>query len=347
VPQAGLICEIEELGGGEMGALFSFFVVAILVLFVFVGVKVANLHFIFGVIIPYVAIVTFLVGIIYRVIKWGRSPVPFRIPTTCGQQKTLPWIKQNKIENPSTALGTTLRMVFEVLTFHSLFRSTKTELREGPKFLYWSTKWLWLASLAFHWSFFIILVRHLRLFTVPVPSIVHQIENLDGFMQVGVPRLYVSGVILLVGVTYLFLRRVFIPQMRYMSLAADYLPLFLIFGIGLSGVLMRYFVKVDVVKVKEMLMGLVSLNPTVPEGIGVIFYMHLFLISTLFIYFPFSKLVHMGGVFLSPTRNLANNNRMKMHTNPWNYPVKFHTYEEYEDEFRDKMKTAEIPVEKE
>jgi hypothetical protein len=54
----------------------------------------------------------------------------------------------------------------------------------------------------------------------------------------------------------------------------------------------------------------------------------------------------MGGVFLSPTRNLANNNRMKRHINPWNYPVKVHTYEEWEDEFRDKLEAAGMPVEK-
>jgi hypothetical protein len=55
----------------------------------------------------------------------------------------------------------------------------------------------------------------------------------------------------------------------------------------------------------------------------------------------------MGGVFLSPTRNLAANSREHAHINPWNYPVKVHTYEEYEEEFRDKLKMAEIPVEKE
>ena len=51
-------------------------------------------------------------------------------------------------------------------------------------------------------------------------------------------------------------------------------------------------------------------------------------------YFPFSKLMHMAGVFLSPTRNLANNNRMVRHVNPWDYPVKVHPYEEYEDELQ-------------
>ena len=70
------------------------------------------------------------------------------------------------------------------------------------------------------------------------------------------------------------------------------------------------------------------------------------LVSVLLAYFPFSKLMHMGGIFLSPTRNLANNNRAKRHVNPWNPAVKVHTYEEYEDEFRDKMMAAGLPVEK-
>ena len=67
---------------------------------------------------------------------------------------------------------------------------------------------------------------------------------------------------------------------------------------------------------------------------------------TLLAYFPFSKLMHMAGVFLSPTRNLSNDSRIVRHVNPWNYPVKVHTYEEYEDEFRDKMIEAGLPVEK-
>ena len=95
-------------------------------------------------------------------------------------------------------------------------------------------------------------------------------------------------------------------------------------------------------------MSLFCLKPSAPaENIGVIFYIHLFLLSTLFAYFPMSKLVHLGGVFMSPTRNLANNSRMKRHVNPWNYPVHVHTYEEYENDFRKKMKEAGIPVEKE
>jgi nitrate reductase gamma subunit len=117
--------------------------------------------------------------------------------------------------------------------------------------------------------------------------------------------------------------------------------------VALSGVLMRHFYKVDIFKVKELATGLFSFHPVVSEGIGLSFYIHLFLVSILVAYFPFSKLTHMAGVFFSPTRNLANNNRMRRHINPWDYPVKVHPYEKYEDEFREKMKAAGLPVEKE
>jgi nitrate reductase gamma subunit len=102
----------------------------------------------------------------------------------------------------------------------------------------------------------------------------------------------------------------------------------------------------DIVRVKELAMGLVTFHPTVPEGIGTLFFIHLFLVSVLVAYFPFSKLMHMAGIFLSPTRNLTNNSRRVRHVNPWNYPVEVHTYEEYEDEFREKMVEAGLPVEK-
>jgi hypothetical protein len=64
-------------------------------------------------------------------------------------------------------------------------------------------------------------------------------------------------------------------------------------------------------------------------------------------YFPFSKLMHMGGVFMSPTRNMSNNNRSVRHVNPWNAPVKTHKYEEWEEEFNDVIKGAGIPLDKE
>jgi hypothetical protein len=57
--------------------------------------------------------------------------------------------------------------------------------------------------------------------------------------------------------------------------------------------------------------------------------------------------MHAGGVFFSPTRNMPNDNRARRHINPWNYPVKVHSYAEYEDDFREKMIEVGLPVEKE
>jgi len=330
-----------------MSAIISLIAVVALVLIAYIGVDVANLHFLFGIVVPYVAIFIFLIGVISRVVKWGRTPVPFRIPTTCGQQETLPWIKQSKLDNPSTGLQVIGRMILEVFLFRSLFSNTKFQLEKGPKIAYSSAKWLWLGGLAFHWSFFVVLLRHIRLFTDPVPAFLKNVEALDGFLQVGLPIVMISGIVLLLAVTYLFLRRVFISEVRYISLAADYFPLFLIMSVAITGILMRYVLRVDLISVKALTMSLVSFNAKVPEGISVVFYIHLFLVSTLFAYIPYSKIMHLGGVFMSPTRNLANNNRMVRHVNPWNYPVELHTYAEYEDEFREKMKKAGLPVEKE
>jgi len=330
-----------------MGIKFSLLAVLALVAAAFLGVKVAGLTGFFGVFIPYVAIVTFLGGFIYRILSWARSPVPFRIPTTGGQQLSFPWIKQNKLDNPTTTAGVVGRMALEVLLFRSLFRNTKFEFRKGPMLDYQWEKWLWLAGLAFHYSFFVILVRHLRFFMEPVPFFVHQIEKLDSFLQVGLPGIYITDLVFLVAVTYLFIRRVVIPQVRYISLAADYFPLFLLLAVAISGIFMRYITKVDVIGIKQLALGIVTFHPTIPEGIGSLFFIHFFLVCTLFAYFPFSKLMHLGGVFLSPTRNLPNDSRINRHINPWNYPVKVHTYEEYEDHFRDKMIEAGLPVEKE
>jgi hypothetical protein len=106
---------------------------------------------------------------------------------------------------------------------------------------------------------------------------------------------------------------------------------------------------VDILSVKALTMGLVSFSfpdIAVLKGIDGLFYGHLFFVSILLAYFPFSKLMHLGGIFLSPTRNLPNDTRMHRHVNPWNYPVDVHTYEEYEDDFREKMVEAGLPVEK-
>jgi nitrate reductase gamma subunit len=306
-----------------------------------------GLQWTFAVALPYLAVTIFLVGIVARVVGWARIPVPFRIPTTCGQQRSLDWIGHDRLENPHTGLQAFGRMTLEVFFFRSLLRNTSSSMNAEKRLVYTTDLALWAGAMAFHWSMALVLLRHLRLFTQPTPAFVGAAEALDGFLEVGVPVVFASSVIFLAALTYLLLRRLTNPQVRYISLVGDYFPLLLLLTIGGTGFWMRHVSKIDVAAVKELALGLVHFSPTVPASIDPLFYGHLFLVCVLLAYFPASKLVHMAGVFLSPTRNLANNNRAVRHVNPWDHPVPVHTYAEYEDEFRDKMIAAGVPVEKE
>lgn len=299
-----------------------------------------------AIVLPYGALAILLIGLSWRMIRWSLSPVPFRIVTVCGQQKSLPWIKAGWLESPYSTPGVIARMGLEVLMFRSLFRNTRSRLQEGPKLIYGEAKWLWLGALAFHWSLLIVLLRHLRFLVEPVPKPALFLESVDGFFQVGAPVLYATDIVMLAALLYLLQRRFREPQLRFISLFTDYFALFLLLGIAISGVWMRYFARVDVVAVKQLALSLTILSPSLPKNLSPWFFAHLALVSTLAAYLPFSKLMHMGGIFLSPTRNLANNSRMKRHVNPWNYPVKVHTYEEWEDEFREKIEAAGLPVER-
>ncbi len=322
--------------------------VLLLFLLAYAGVEGAGMQWFFGIIVPYVAVIAFVGGFVRRVMGWAGSAVPFRIPTTCGQQKSLPWIKQNCIDNPDKASGVFIRMVLEIFLFRSLFRNTKAAFNrnEKNKLTYSWEIFLWVGSLAFHYSFLVVIIRHLRFFLDPIPSCLKFLEFFDGIVQMGLPGLFISGVVLLLAALFLLARRIFDTKVSYISLAADYFPLFLIIGIAASGIAMRYFTKVDIIGIKTFTMGLATFHPVIPDGVGGLFYAHIFMVSALFAYVPVSKLMHMGGIFLSPTRNMANNNRAKRHINPWNYAVDIHTYEQYEDHFREKMIDAGLPVDK-
>lgn len=332
-----------------MHVIFSLLAVIALIAIAYAGVAGAGMTYLFGVVIPYAAVITFFLGLILKVLDWGRSAVPFCIPTTCGQQKTLPWIKPNKVDNPTSTGGVIARMFFEVVTMRSLFRNTKLDYRVDhgqPVIRQGSEKFLWLYAILFHYSFLVVILWHLRFFMEPVPHLVTVIETLDGFFEVGLPQVLISGIILVAMAGALLDRRIRMPNMRYISLTSDYFPLFLIMAIGITGILMRYFLRVDVTAIKELTMGLATMHPVIPDKpIDPLFYAHMFLVCVLFAYFPFSKLMHMPGVFMSPTRNLPTNSREERHVNPWNYPVKTHTYDEYEDDFRDLMIEAGLPVE--
>lgn len=330
-----------------MGLIVAIAIIAAILVITYVGVAVAGLTSFFGIVLPYVAIACFIVGVVYRIVNWAKSPVPFNICTTCGQEKSLDFIKDNPIDCPSTRAGMVVRMILEVTVFRSLFRNSKAELTEDGDLRYQTEKWLWLFAMLFHWGMFFTLLRHFRFFVDDVPGWVSAIEAVDGVFLVDLHPIYLTGFFMLFGLLALLGRRLYLNKVRYISLLNDYFPLCLLLGIVLTGMNMRYLNHVDIDAVRDLMVSLVTFHPAVPAaGVSPIFLLHLALVCTLLIYFPMSKLMHAFGVFMSPTRNKVNDSRAKRYVNPWNPVVEFHYYEDYEDEFREKMVKVGLPVEK-
>jgi nitrate reductase gamma subunit len=187
--------------------------------------------------------------------------------------------------------GTVFRILGEVLFFTSLFKADKP---------------LWFGGYIFHVSFLIIVLRHLRYFVYPVPSWIVALEPVGIF----------AGFTLVLSLGYLIIRRVTNDRVLYISSFMDYAVLFLILLIGITGLTMQFVHRPDLVAVKAYLLGLISFRPTESPD-SVMFLIHFGLFLLLLLYFPFSKLMHAPGVFISPTRSLADNPREKRHVNPW------------------------------
>ena len=344
MPDDALLSQAEAM---KMNVAISALVTAALIFVPALGAGLSGFAVFFEIIVPYAALALFVAGVLYRIIRWAKSPVPFHIPTISGQQKSLSWIRGGGMESPYTRWDLIKRMALEVLFFRSLLRNDRVEIADRGRLVFSANRYLWFGGLIFHWSFFFIVLRHLRFFLEPVPAVVLILEKADALFDVAIPTILITDFAILASLTYLFARRVIYPQIKYISLISDYFPLLLVFSIVITGVLMRHFYRTDLFEIKRLAMGLVNFHPVSVQGIGILFHVHLFLVCVLFAYLPFSKLAHVAGIFMSPTRNLMNDSRRRRHNNPWGYPVHVHTYEEYEDEFRDAMKEAGLPVEKE
>src|SRR5512139_1563731 len=186
-----------------MGLWYSIFGIVLLLLLVVIGIEGIGFYSFFGIFIPYVAILLFVVGFIYRVLKWASSPVPFHVPTVSGQQKSLSWIKADSIDSPFTTGGVVKRLALEILLFRSLLKNEKVELEAPQRILFRASTLLWLGAMSFHWSFLVILLRHLRFFLYPVHTAVVVLQRVDSILQNLLPIVYISDVVILLALSYL------------------------------------------------------------------------------------------------------------------------------------------------
>ena len=224
----------------------------------------------------YLATLLLVVGLIYRINTYARTPSPLKIPTTPA---------------PTTTGGVVLRMTREVVFFESLFKANL---------------WIWGLGMMFHASMALVVLRHLRYFTEPVWAWVTFVQPFGMY----------AGITMLLGLLGLWGRRLFVERIRYISTPSDHLMLLLLIGIAASGLMMKFAVHTDVIAVKSYFLGLMHLDiQTIPADLLLI--VHLSLVATLLIVFPYSKLLHAPGVFFSPTRNQKDDPREHRHLSAW------------------------------
>ena len=224
----------------------------------------------------YAAFLVLVLGTGYRIWTYVRTPAPLKIPTTPA---------------PTTRSGVALRLAREVVFFESLFKANL---------------WLWAAGWLFHAGLALVLLRHLRYFTEPVWGWVAWLQPFGVY----------AGFAMAAGLAGLWIRRMFVARVRYISTPSDHLMLALLLGIALSGLAMKYVAHTDIVGVKRFFLGLMVFDWQ-PLPADPVLYAHLFLVALLMLVFPISKLLHAPGVFFSPSRNQADDPRERRHVAPW------------------------------
>ena len=235
----------------------------------------------------YIATLILVIGVGRKIYTYTKTPAPLKIPTTPA---------------PTTRSGVVARMAREVIFFESLFKATK---------------WTWLFGWIFHMSLFLVLARHFRYFQDPLWSWVEFVQPFGKY----------AALTMMAGLGGLWLRRVAVDRVRYISSPSDHLMLALLMAIGASGILMSglltkfgfsdaFAFRTDIVQVKHFFIGLMTFNwQALPSDPMLL--IHLTLVAALMIVFPISKLLHVPGIFFSPTRNQVENAREQRHVADW------------------------------
>jgi nitrate reductase gamma subunit len=297
--------------------------------------------------VPLLATPFLFVGLLVaRIAAWLRAPVPFRVPLTLGQQRALPGLPRRGRDNPRSLPEVWSRALLDLLWLRPLVRATPTAPALGPGLSHGMDRTLWLGAGLFHLALGVVGLRHLRFVLAPVPAFVAVVTRADLATEMLLPGLHASTVLLPAALLFLLGRRLCLPRLRHLSLAADYFPLCMLLAVATSGIVLRHVVRADVTLLKEQVLGLVAGRWLAPAQLDLWLLVHVTLVAALLVYLPMSKLVHMASAPLVPTLTLANHNRERRHVNPRNPRVTTLTYADYETRFHERMLAAGLPVEK-
>ena len=220
-----------------------------------------------GVFLPYLTCVVFLAGIVYRIRKWNKAPV--------GKMTLTP--------APASASEKWKQILKEVLVFRQLLDGNKP---------------LWAGTWVFHAALLLILIGHSRVVTY-FPRLWSMLgmsnANVDSMSNIVGGA---AGVIILVMGIYLLFRRLTVQRVREISDSDDYVSLCLILAIIVTGDILRFGTHFDLNQTREYFAGLVTFQ-SVAVPSNPYFLLHFFLGQVLIMWIPFSKFLHIPGVFYS------------------------------------------------
>lgn len=225
-----------------------------------------QLSFFIGGLLPYLAVAVFVVGMGYRIRVWLNTPQPGKMTLYTDQ-------------SDSTAKS----VLAEALFFPSLFRGDKT---------------LWFFAWVFHVTLALVFLGHLRVITGLLDGILLAMGmSPEGINTMSAVSGGAAGVILLATAALLLFRRVVQQRVREISSVSDYFALLLLLAIIVTGNQMRFGEHFDLAQTRVWAMSLLTFSPQVPGNSA--FLLHALLAQVLFIYIPFSKVLHFGGIFFT------------------------------------------------
>ncbi|WP_031514270.1 respiratory nitrate reductase subunit gamma [Desulfofalx alkaliphila] len=220
-------------------------------------------------ILPYITVTIFVLGIMFRLGRWAGARIVHNIVLTPA---------------PATMSGAAVNYAAEVALFRSVFKADKS---------------LWAGAWIMHFALLNIIGGHIVGFAFLGEQFKYIGTSVDLSKYLSDLLGTSMGIIIFVALVYLLYRRLVIEEVKLVSYPADYLHLLLLIGIVSAGNVMRLFPEysVDYETAQAYVIQLATFQAVDFSGFNLVFAIHLLLVQLLLMVFPFSKLLHLFGMF--------------------------------------------------
>lgn len=195
-------------------------------------------------IITYIAVVIFIGRFAWHIMSWVRAGKGHPCSSVAGRMSA----------------RTIAETAMDIIFFRRLFRTNRL---------------LWAASWTFHVSFILVILRHLRYFTYPVPGFIVSMQDTG----------ITTGYLLAISLILILIIRSAGGRDRYISIYNIFLIVTLLLT-SLTGLLMTLFFRTDLVDIKAYMLGILSFSPeAMPDSL--LFIIHYILALLLIPSLPF------------------------------------------------------------